>query len=225
MTDYLMNFINGTIAGSTATIVSHPLFVIKNHVQNGHKLEYKSHFNSKWLYSGLFRAMGSYSIEKMIVFGVYNSLRKHDIEPMLAGGISGFFASFTITPGEQLTIDKNLNVSKFSLRHLYQGLHATIFREVLGFAVHFKSYTYFSDKYNKEREPHKTVLCGTAAVISGWGTIVPIDRIKTRIQSGTFNIKTYDFKGSFNGFQYALMRAIPFHVTCFLVMELLSKKD
>lgn len=228
---YMDNFINGTIAGSTAAFISHPFLVIKNHLQNGNKFDYKSHFNTKWLYSGLVRAMCSYSIEKMVVFGVYNSLKQHNYDSTISGGIAGLLASLTITPGEQLTIDKQMGFKKISLKiplasigHLYQGLTATMFRESLGFAVHFTVYDYVSKKFNKERDELKTIGCGITAVIFGWSSIVPIDRIKTQIQSGTFNIKTYNIKDSFQGFRFALLRAIPFHVTCFLIMEHLNKK-
>lgn len=229
--EYLNNFIDGTIAGSTAAFVSHPFLVIKNTAQNGYEINYKKHINVKWLYSGLLRAMCSYSVEKMIVFGVYNSLRQHNYDPAIAGGIAGLLASFSIAPGEQLTIDKQLGVKNVklnnifgSLSHLYQGLTATIFRESLGFMIHFSVYNYLTEKFNKEKSEIKTIMCGTSAVIFGWGSITPIDRIKTQIQSGTFNIKTYDFTKSFTGFRFALLRAIPFHVTCFLVMEHLNGK-
>lgn len=228
---YMDNFINGTIAGSTAAFISHPFLVTKNHLQNGYKFDYGKHFNLKWLYSGLFRAMCSYSVEKMVVFGVYNSLKQHNYDPAISGAIAGLLASLTITPGEQLTIDKQIGVKRvtlsnplLSIGHLYQGLTATMFRESLGFAVHFTIYDYISNKINKERNELKTILCGITAVIFGWSCIVPIDRIKTQIQSGTFNIKTYNIKESFQGFRFALLRAIPFHVTCFLIMEHLRKQ-
>lgn len=225
MQDNIKNYIYGAIAGSCATLISHPFYVVKNHLQNGYSFQRNIHFNPKWLYAGLLRAMISYSTEKMIIFGIYNTMRDKNFDPLFAGSIAGFFASFTIAPGEQLAIDKALNVKKYNLLHLYQGLSATMFREMLGFAIHFKVYSYLSETYNKEKNEFKTILCGTTAVISGWGTITPIDRIKTQIQSGKFDFKTYNFTSSYNGFSFALMRAIPFHVTCFLVMEYLNKKN
>ena len=135
------------------------------------------------------------------------------------------FASFSITPVEQLTIDKQLGVKKYNLKHLYQGWKPTVFRESLGFGIHFTAYEYLSNKFNSERDFTKTIVCGAGATITGWSTIVPIDRIKTKIQSGTFDHKTYDYKGSFKGFRFALMRAVPFHVTCFVIMEFLTKNS
>lgn len=222
MIDYVENFIYGHIAGGTATLVSHPFFNMKNHLQNGLVLGKEHYRNLKWLYGGMSRAIVGYGLEKMIVFGVYNSLKKHDYNSTFSGMIAGMFASVSITPAEQLTIDKQLNVRNFTLRHLYQGWVPTLFRESLGFAIHFTVYDYLTKKYNEEKSRTKTALCGAGAIIAGWGTITPIDRIKTKIQSGTFDYKTYDYRSSFSGFRFAIMRAVPFHVTCFLIMEELN---
>ena len=172
----------------------------------------------------MLRAMIGYSVEKMIVFGIYNSLKQNDVNSFLAGGISGFIAAFSITPAEQLTIDKQTGIRNFNLNHLYKAVYPTIFRECIGFSVHFTVYDYLTKNFNNERNLLKTSLCGAFAVLIGWGTIIPIDRIKTQIQSGIFDWKKYDFKASYRGTHFALLRAIPFHVTCFLVMETLNKK-
>ena len=143
----------------------------------------------------------------------------------LSGIIAGVFASFSITPVEQLTIDKQLGVKKYNLKHLYQGWRPTVFRESLGFGIHFTAYEYLSNKFNSERDFIKTIFFGAGATITGWSFITPLDRIKTKIQSGNFDHKTYDYRGSFKGFRFALMRAVPFHVICFLIMEFLTKNS
>ena len=223
MSDYVKNYINGAVSGSVAAFVSHPFFRLKVAMQNEETITLKTNSNVKWLYNGVNRAMVGYGIEKMLIFGTYNSLTKHNVNPTVAGFISGIVASLSITPAEQLIIDKGLNVKCLSLKHLYSGLLPTLGRESLGFAVHFTVYDYVSSKYNKEREILKTIVCGTCAVIVGWGTVVPLDRIKTQVQTGKFDIKTYDIRKSYSGFGFALMRAIPFHVTCFVMMEMLNK--
>lgn len=223
MSDYVWNFIVGICSGATATLVSHPFQTIKNKLQIGEKVTNYQYRDIKWLYSGLTRAMVGYSLEKMLVFGVFKSLRQHDVDPFTAGGISGLVASLSITPAEQLIIDKQLKVNSFKLQHLYKGFLATAFRESLGFAVHFTIYTNLMNRYNKEKNIPKTALFTIFSIIGGWGTITPIDRLKTQIQSGTFNYKTYDFMESFSGFRFVLLRAIPFHITSFCVMEYLSE--
>lgn len=223
MSNYFNNYIYGAISGSTATIVSHPFFRIKTSLQNEEILTKEMYSDIKWLYRGLPRAMLGYSIEKMLVFGTYNSLLKQDINPTLSGFFAGLTAAFSITPFEQLVIDKGNNIKIFSIKHLYSGIIPTIGRESIGFAVHFTIYDYLTKTFNREKEVPKTILCGIGAVIGGWGTITPLDRLKTQIQTGKFDIKTYNIKHSYKGFNFALMRAIPFHVTCFVVMEYLNK--
>lgn len=225
MFNYLENFVFGIIAGGSAAALTHPFYNMKNHLQNGLILTEKQYGNLFWLYRGLNRAILGYGVEKMIVFGIYNSLRKNEINETVSGVVAGFFASLSITPAEQLTIDKQLGVKKYNIRHLYQGWGATVFRECLGFGVHFTAYEYLTRKLNPEKNFLKTIVCGAGATVVGWGFVTPIDRIKTKIQSGTFDHKTYDYRGSFNGFRFAIMRAVPFHVTCFLVMEFLKKNS
>lgn len=252
-TSYLYNFGCGIAAGSSAAFVSHPFLRIKTELQNdGKVIKIKNNLmtntrfimttnipknginitkieniNRSWLYKGLIRAMCNYSLEKMLVFGVYNSLKSHDFNSTTAGAIAGFIASFTIAPGEQLVNDARDNVRNFKLKHLFKGLPSTILREMIGFSVHLTVYDYLMSNFNSERKIPKTIGCVSLAIIAGWGVVTPIDRIKTQIQSDTFNIKTYEFSRSFVGFRFALMRALPFHITSFLMMEYLmdKKKD
>jgi len=221
--DYIMNYTFGAIAGTTATLVSQPFNRLKIEYQNDRSVTSKQFFNIRWLYTGVVRSMIGYSAEKMLVFGTYNSLRSHDVNPTLAGIASGVVAAISVTPAEQLTIDKQNGVRCFRISHLYSGFLPTVGRECIGFGIHFTMYEIFTRHFNKEREFQKTVLCGTGAVISGWSVIAPIDRIKTQIQSRNFNLSSYNIMHSYHGFKFALMRAIPFHVTCFVVMEELKK--
>lgn len=222
--NYALNYLFGAISGATGTIVSHPFFRLKTEKQNEAKITLDNLKNIKWLYSGLNWAMVGYSIEKMLVFGTYNSLRNHDVNPTIAGLTSGVIAAFSVTPFEQLTIDKQRGKINYSLKHLYSGIIPTIIRESVGFGVHFTTYEFFTSKFNPERKVIGTIFCGILSVTCGWCVILPADRIKTQIQSGNFNLKTYNVLKSYSGVHFALMRAIPFHVTCFIVMESLKKE-
>ena len=142
----------------------------------------------------------------------------------MAGFLSGIFASLSITPFEQLTIDKQRNVKIYSLIHLYKGLLPTMARESIGFAIYFTMYDQISKYINPNKEFHKTIFSGCLSIISAWAIITPIDKIKTNIQSNT-KIDIHNLVSAYRGFQFALMRAIPFHVTCFLVFEHLQKQE
>ena len=243
---YLYNFVCGGIAGSTAAIVSHPFLRMKIQLQNNGFINKTHYLNKKWLFTGLRYGILCYGSEKMLVFGVYNSLLNHGFDNTSAGVISGLVASFAICPGEKLVIDSMNSVSSFSrikyimkfrpnltnmiikknIRHLYTGLSPTIFREMMGFGIHMSVFGYLMEKYNKEKSFSKTLGSVIVAIGVAWSSIVPIDRFKTAVQSPGFNFKTYSFLRSFDGFSYALLRAIPFHCTSFsLMVYLMNNKE
>jgi hypothetical protein len=221
---YLYNFSCGIAAGSSGAFISHPFLNIKNKLQSDGKINRDQYTSIKWLYTGLFRAVCNYSVEKMLVFGVYNSLRSHDINPTLAGAIAGITVGFTLTPGEQLIIDKQNKVVNYKIKHLFKALPITIMREMAGFAVHLSVYNYLMEKYNRERDISKSVGIISVSILGGWSFANPFDVIKTKIQSGTFDFKQYKLKDSLKGMKYALLRALPFHIASFLVMEYLMRK-
>lgn len=232
--DYLHYYINGTIAGCTGTIVSHPFFTLKTTLQNGMNLDMTSRNffqNFKWLYKGFIPSFIGYGIEKTLIFGTYNTILSHFkldrsniIHSGFAGFSSGIIASLSITPFEQLTINKQLSIKNHSIKHLYQGLKPTIARESVGFTIYFSVYEQLSKKYNQEKNVYKTIVNGTLAIISAWSIITPLDKIKTNIQSGV-KVDVHNVLTAYKGFNFALMRAIPFHTTCFVVFEHLQKKN
>ena len=231
--DYKKYYVYGTISGTMATCVSHPFFTLKTRLQNNEPIKFSNNviFNTRLLYSGFVRSCIGYSIEKALVFGTYNTiinkfnLDRHNIyHTGFSGFLSGIIASLSITPFEQLTIDKQRNVKKYSLFHLYKGLVPTMARESVGFAIYFTIYDQLSKKINPHKEVNKTILSGCVAIIGAWAIITPLDKIKTNIQSNT-KIDVHNLVTAYKGFQFALMRAIPFHVTCFVVFEYLQKRE
>jgi hypothetical protein len=231
--DYKKYYIYGTLSGTVATCVSHPFFTLKNSLQNNEPIKFtgKFYFDTKLLYSGFIRSCIGYSIEKSLVFGTYNTIlshfnlnRENIYHSALSGFLSGIIASLSITPFEQLTIDKQRNIKLYTPVHLYKGLFPTMARESIGFAIYFTVYDQISAYINPHREVPKTIFTGCLAIISAWSIITPIDKIKTNIQSNT-KIDIHNIVTAYKGFNFALMRAIPFHVTCFLVFEYLQKNN
>lgn len=224
---FIYNFICGGIAGTLAGLISHPFLRMKIQLQAYgvlHKYQYQ---NPKWLYTGLRYGALCYGTEKMFVFGVYNSLKSYGISDSAAGALAGFAASFVICPGEKLIIDAMNGVkTEFTFNHMFKGFYPTVCREMLGFSVHMGVYGYLMKTYNKENEFFKTLGCVSTAIVAGWSSIVPIDRLKTSMQTPGFSWKTYQFSKSFNGFGPALLRAVPFHCTSFsLMVYMMGKKD
>lgn len=227
--DNLKYYFSGMISGICGTIVSHPFFTIKTHLQNGEFLKCRN-MNIKWLYRGFTPALTGYSIEKMLVFGsyktIYNSLRNKSISDkqkiFFSGFMSGVIASVSITVFEQITISmqRNINITKY--KQLFSGFLPTMARESVGFSIYFSVYEYLSNKYNKNKETLKTALIGIPSITSAWLVITPIDKIKTNIQSNV-KIDIHNIGTAYKGFLFVMLRAIPFHTTCFVVFEFMNK--
>lgn len=238
--DFYKNFQYGLISGMSAIVVSHPFDTIKTNIQNNYKIQY----NIKSLYKGLIPPLIGVGIEKSLVFGVYESTRPYTNSDVISGALSGFIASFIVTPFERIKIILQINQAdkinyknSFNRKFLFQGLSSTLYRETPGFAIYFSVYNQL--KKNKNISVLESFSYGAIAGTVSWIFIYPQDLIKTYTQSNTnrtigflqgFNEIISSEKNKFNilkkmykGFPYALMRAIPLHATAFTSMELCKK--
>jgi hypothetical protein len=234
-------YFKGCISGMTGIILSHPVDSIKTAIQTNYLINYS--MNN--LYKGITSPLIGVGFEKAIVFGTYNYCKnnycKNNIFNIpISGAISGLTASLIVSPYERIKIMKQTNQSVsfkqiMSPSFLFKGLSVTFTREVPGFAIYFSTYEYlknhFYTKQNKDISIISSFIFGGISGATAWIFIYPQDRIKTIIQSNNnSNLSTiiknlYQTGGFYNGFSFALARAILLHSGTFCMMELLSTKS
>lgn len=242
-TTHFDSYIKGCLSGMFGVILSHPVDTIKTSKQSGFKINH-SFLN---LYKGITPPLIGVGLEKALVFGTYQFLRHNDFNVPTSGAISGFVATFIVTPYERLKILKQTSQKSnvfINPNFLYKGFSATFTREVPGFAIYFSTYHYLKDYYfrvngvNKDTmklSPGLSFLFGGLAGSMAWLFIYPQDRIKTIIQSSTNDDKkinigtiiknTYKnggLKAFYSGFGFAISRAILLHAGTFMMFELLN---
>jgi hypothetical protein len=244
--DILYHIGTGAVAGSVATLISQPFDTVKTHLQNKKPLGIMNRSlrqNIIWSYSGIKPSIIGYTIEKTFVFGVYSIV--HDLFHLdeenlfhrtADGFISGLIASPSITLFEQLKIDRQMNLkTQYNMKYLFKGWGYTAKRESVGFAIYFNVYHVMSKKYNqndKDSFTYKTLkTAGIGALSAGiaWIPIYPYDINKTRIQSGGTGGLMTEFRNTsgvksklgvfYRGYHIAMLRAIPFHATCFVIWD------
>lgn len=242
-----MHFINGAVSGMAGIILSHPFDTIKTNIQSNNPIK----LNFRFLYSGLYPPLIGVGFEKAIVFGSFLNFNqffekknfKRETNIALSGALSGFFASFIVTPVERIKILLQNGASMEKIKSvqvssLFRGLSATFTRETPGFAIYFSvyenlKYHYFT-KHNRELPALTSFFFGGVSGAVAWTFIYPQDLIKTKIQSNynssenIFKIMGNIFKEGglrmfYKGFHLALLRAVPLHAGTFSVMEILKK--
>lgn len=249
MPDFLYHYIGGTVAGVAGTLISQPFDTCKIYLQTKRKLDFSSRNliqNIRFLYRGATPSFIGYGIEKSLVFGTYSSacnifkLNEHNFShTFFAGLIAGLTASLSIAPAEQIKTDMQLkNKTQYNFKYLYKGLKYTSAREGIGFSIYFTVYNQISKYYNKNEKDCFSYKLFKAGIIGGlsafiaWIPIYPIDVNKTLIQSGDGlnklkeELKSKNIFGKikrlYKGYPYGMMRAIPFHSTCFVVFEIVK---
>ncbi|ARF08773.1 mitochondrial carrier protein [Catovirus CTV1] len=241
-------YLAGGLSGICGVLLSHPFDTIKTNFQSGKPMKMQFNISTfKNLYKGITPPVIGVGIEKSIVFGTFETVKsmlnkhsEHFYTNTIAGAVSGLSASIIVTPYERIKILLQTN----SLKHIpknpkfyFQGLNATLTRETPGFAIYFSVYEYLKKKYYTDTNDQINSIAsfsfgGLAGLIS-WIFIYPQDRIKTILQSEISNklsflqltteiYKKQGFMSFYNGFHYALMRAIPLHAGTFMTMELLK---
>lgn len=230
MTDYK----NGVISGVVGLILSHPIDTIKTYKQSNIPIKY----NINSLYKGITAPLISIGLEKAIVFGTYHSCRNNNIPVFLSGAISGFLATFIVTPYERIKILKQTNHAiNWSPKFLFRGLTTSFTREIPGFAIYFQTYETFKYIYKNHNQNNNiplfySFITGGISGSFAWIFIYPQDRIKTIIQSNSINnnpkeiykslYKLGGVKELYKGFSFAIGRAMLLHSGAFATMEYLK---
>lgn len=223
-----MEYINGAISGAFGVIISHPFDTIKTNIQKN----VKPNYNIKYLYKGLFPPLFGVGFEKAIVFGLYNNMYKYTDNHLISGAIAGLGASFIVTPFDRFKImlQNNQNLNNINIKNLFNGLSITFTREIPGFMIYF--YVYNLLKNNREISNVNSFIYGGISGATAWLFIYPQDKIKTIIQSSNTKLHIFNiikllynsgYRQLYNGFSYALMRAIPLHAGTFMINEMIKK--
>ena len=182
------------------------------------------------------------------------------IDYVRSGVFAGICNSFVISPVEliriKLQVQSNSNkvysgtidcakkiFSQYGIKGIYQGLSATLFREMPAYAVYFGVYeTLMSQSVGKYHDRKAIPILNVTifGAISGvllWIFTFPQDVIKSRIQADDLNkrkytsiigtIKSIHFEsgigGFFKGIVPCLMRAPLINAATFLTFELVQK--
>jgi solute carrier family 25 (mitochondrial carnitine/acylcarnitine transporter), member 20/29 len=171
---------------------------------------------------------------------------------MICGGSTGVVGSLVLGPAELLKVQQQTAVMKgldgsfgAVCKRLYaeagpraftRGLGATMMRDVPGSMAWFSAYEIA--KQNLCEDPKKPTV--TQALISGgcgglgmWVTALPMDAVKTRVQSSQENMsfakaarliaQESGFKGFYRGFAPIMLRAFPANAACFATKESAQK--
>ena len=231
---YINEFFYGCFGGVLGTIISHPIDTIRINLQSSKIPQY----TFKNLYRGILPPLFGIGLEKAVVFGTYNMI-KNKLEDEKYGtlaidGISGLGAGLSstivVTPVEYFKIlyQNNTKITKLSLRNLYRGWTATLFREVPGYSIYFMTYNKITNLYGLN--PYSIFLGGGLSGLNAWVCIYPADYIKTRMQyyqtsfrQTTINIiKNEGIKGMYKGCGLALLRAFILHCGVFTGYEFIK---
>ena len=240
------NYLFGCLSGMFGVSISHPFDTLKTCIQTNNKIE----LNIKFLYRGLQYPLIGVGLEKAIVFGTYTNILKSssgnskDYKKIIfSGACAGLSASLIVTPIERLKIlwqvkeeGKKYTMREIlKVRSLFKGLSATFTRETPGFAIYFSVYEYIKNRfYNKRITSLGSFIAGGISGLIAWIFIYPQDCIKTMMQSKETEKLSFTkcfwkilSQGGllkfYNGFQFAIMRAVPLHAGTFCAFEYLNK--
>ena len=246
----MSDYINGVLGGFTRALIGHPFDTIKTKLQIN-PTKYVNTYNCLKiiikeqgflsLYNGLTVPLLFNGLIVGTHFYVYDNYKKNN-NIFLVGGMAGICGSIFSNPIEFIRIkmqlsnklDNNKNyknsfecgkaiINNKGIGGLFYGQRITSIREFVGYSSFFGCYELcpnISSNYCLNKI-FKGVMCG----FSLWGSMYPIDVIKTHIHAQKLENKTHNemwfikniynnhgLKGFYKGFGITMVRAIPVNI-------------
>lgn len=206
-------YIAGIAAGLAQAVTGHPLDTIKTWSQNRSAL-----VQPKYTFRNLWKGMQYPLVQLPIIcgisFGLYENLNIIINNSVIASGVSGVIRTSVITPLEYYKIRKQQQ-EPVLFRQCFRNMHAVCLKEVPSASIYFPSYYYL-----RSQDVHVLPSGGIAGMLA-WGTIYPLDTIKTRVQAGAAKTIREAFKqgGLWKGLTPCLVRAAITNSVGFYVYE------
>jgi hypothetical protein len=256
---------SGIVAGVTRAIISHSFDTIKTQMQYGNYKSAYSCLQSVvknqgvlFLYKGLTFPLIGNSLIVGTHFHTYNTLKHYP--SIVSGACAGFLASFISNPVELVRIKMQLSGANANnkqyknsfvclreiIRHngasgIFKGQQVTSIRDIVGYSAFFSAFEMYPKYENSIGQYvgyspilHKMIrgtLCGFAL----WGSMYPIDLIKTVVQGSLLENKQkkyreyvkdiytkYGLRGFYRGFHLTMVRAVPVNIGIVMAVDLFN---
>jgi hypothetical protein len=206
-------YIAGIAAGLAQALTGHPLDTIKTWSQNRSALV-QPKYTFKNLWKGVQYPLVQLPIICGVSFGLYENLNSITNNSVVASAISGGVRTSVITPLEYYKIRKQQQ-EPVLFRQCFRNMHAVCLKEVPSASIYFPSYYYL----RKQEVP--VLTSGGIAGMLAWGSIYPLDTIKTRVQSGAAKTirEAFQQRGLWVGLIPCLARAAITNSVGFYVYE------
>lgn len=207
-------YIAGTASGIAQTIVGHPLDTIKTWAQNKGNGIRQPAFTFSNLWKGVQYPIIQAPIICGVSFGLYENMFQCTNNAVASAGTSGFLRSFAVAPLEYYKIQKQQQILP-QFRHCFRHMNAVILKEIPSACMYFPSYQTL-----KQHDVPIAAAGGVAGMLA-WGSIYPLDTIKTRLQSGRASSIRHamNMGGLWNGIRPCLVRAFITNSIGFYVYE------
>ncbi|ORX93539.1 mitochondrial carrier [Basidiobolus meristosporus CBS 931.73] len=196
-------------------------------------------------FSQLYVAGAASGVANSVVSGPVEHIRTRlqvqtSSRPALTGGAGSQAPSKVFYTGPIDCIQKIYK--SYGLRGIYKGQVATMIREFQGYGAYFLAYEYLvqraMQKENKARDQlatWKVCIFGAAAGYAMWLTVYPIDIVKSKLQTDSFDSASQKYKsmidcarktfahegaaGFFRGIAPCIIRAAPANAATFVGFE------
>ena len=115
-------FLNGMIGGVTSSLITHPLDVVKVHLQMKYNFSNVLREEGiKLFYRGYSKTFTKIAISSSCFFPIYETINEKIDNPMMASTFSGFLSAIIMHPADYL------KTRHMSGKPLYQGLNPLIY--------------------------------------------------------------------------------------------------
>jgi hypothetical protein len=212
----------------------------------------------KFLYKGIAFPLIGNSFIVGTHFHTYSTY-KDKMPSLCVGGLAGLYASFIANPVELVRIkmqlsDKASNNKNYSnsfvcmknivknngVHGLFKGQVSTSLRDVIGYSSFFYVYAnyqpiytnYFGSEHYYKYELANKMIKGSLCGFALWGSMYPVDVVKTRMQGSLLEQKPLSYlqivkdvysqnklSGFYKGFGMTMFRAIPVNIGIVLAVD------
>jgi hypothetical protein len=258
--EYLQHFVAGMASGACLSAVGYPFDTIKVRMQTNPEFTSVFDCVAKTyrlqgiggFYRGVTSPLSASVLLNSTLFTSYgyakNFFPKHSASSnFICGAIAGTAASLVMTPVElfkinaQIQMKGNLYTGPFQcakaifqtkgIRGFYRGLIATILRDSLGRGIYFLTYEHLKNLYGPNIQKHQVMIAGGFTGLVVWSAIIPLDTIKSQVQSGNDSwtacyskiMRSTGIRGFYRGMTPILLRSFPANAASLLGYEITKK--